>query len=298
MRWASIPLGDAPALRRARRRTRLIRGVLAAALVAATVAAIITARVPAATSAPFVSSGSSGIVVLDLSASVERTTLAATYRSLMRFAGSKGHYGLVLFSDAAYEALPPETPAATFSQVARFFTAIPPAHEGAGIPSVTPSAGVTLQQIAPVYPANPWGTGFSLGTKISAGLELARSIIVAHRETVEPSVWLVSDLGDESSDLQLVVADAKEYEQNGIALHVVGLNPTRKDERFFSRIVGYRGPVSAASQLPSPAGARQRFPVGLAVAAIVLAVLLAANELWSTPLRWGPAKTPGRTASA
>jgi hypothetical protein len=298
LRRASIPLGDAPALRRARNRTRLIRTVLATALVAAAVAAVVTARAPAASSPPFVSSGSNGIIVLDLSASVEKSTLADTYRSLMRLAASKGHYGLVLVSDDAYEALPPETPAAALSQVARFFTPIPPAREGAGVPTVNPSGGVSLNQVQPVYPANPWGGGFSFGTKLSAGLDLARSIILAHRTTVKPSVWLVSDLGDEPSDLQLVAADGKEYVQDGIALNVVGLDPTRSDARFFDRIVGYQGALPAVSPPPPPARARQRFPLGLAIAAVVLAVLLAANELWSSPLRWRPASSPEGPAAA
>jgi hypothetical protein len=36
--------------------------------------------------------------------------------------------------------------------------------------------------------------------------------------------------------------------------------------------------------------ARRGPPIGLGIAGVVLALLLAANELWSSPLRWGSSK--------
>jgi hypothetical protein len=111
-------------------------------------------------------------------------------------------------------------------------------------------------------------------------------------------VWLVSDLHDEPSDRDLVQADAKAYRQDGIALHVVGLNASRADTRFFSRLVGSGEVITPFGPTPPRAGAKQRFPTGLVAAAVVLALLLAANELLSTPLRWRQPTGPGPAAQA
>src|SRR5204862_7929182 len=101
---------------------------------------------------------SAAIVLLDVSASISADTyprIGATLSSLSR---SGGRYGLIVFSDQAYEALPPGTGARDLAPLVRYFT-LPPIHG--------PGAAQT-------FPVNPWQRVFSAGTKISAGLELAR----------------------------------------------------------------------------------------------------------------------------
>ena len=105
--------------------------------------------------------GSDGIVVLDLSASISSDTYAEIGTTLSTLASSGGHYGLVLFSSVAYEALPPGTPARELEPFVRFFRVHSP---GPGF--------------APVFPVNPWTQSFSEGTAISRGLDLAHSIVV------------------------------------------------------------------------------------------------------------------------
>jgi hypothetical protein len=192
----------------------------------------------------------------------------------------------VICSSRAYEALPPNTPARELASVGRFFRAQPAAPG-------TPAAGGRPY----FYPPNPWAAAFSFGTSISTGLNLARSIIVAEHLT-RSSVWLMSDLADEPNDRPLAAATARSYIPLGIRLHVIGLNPLPADAQFFERLLGPRGSLIEA-QLPTGVrlGASSRFPTGLVVVAALLAVLLAVNELISTPLRWaGPAPAEAETA--
>lgn len=287
----SVPLGDAPALRRVRKRSRLTRCVLAVALLATLVAAFLSSEAPAQTSTPSLSGSSKGVIVLDLSASVEMSTLEGMYHYLMRFADSHGRYGLVLFSDQAYEALPPETPASALKQFAHFFNEVPQ-------PAAQQSGGAKGAPLSPTFPTNPWAYGFTFGTHISYGLDLARVLVVDDAAS-ERDVWLISDLGDDPPDFPLVASEASEYLQDGVTLHVLGLNPTTHDAEFFA---SHFGPSSQGTgALPQPLRPRTghtSFPLGLAIAAGLLALLLAANELLSTPLRFGasPAQPHGAAA--
>ena len=187
----------------------------------------------------------------------------------------RGDYGLVVFSDQAYEALPPATPAAELGPYADFF------RRGA-VGLIQGPSGIPLGVSA--YPPNPWSTGFSLGTQISQGLNLARSLILSYH-LQNRAVLLVSDLGDEASDLPLVTAAAREYAISGIALHLLPLDPLKYDLHFFQKL---NLPGRATTVPPAkPKGPGHRgFPVALAILGALLAALLAVNELWSRPLEW------------
>ena len=239
---------------------------------------------------PLLAFGSSGVIVLDLSPSVEHGTIARMYATLTQLAASKGRFGLVVFSNQAYEALPPNTPAAELSSFARFFHPIglPPAAAAEAM-----AAGVNLRR-APVesgfaiYPVNPWAYAFSFGTTISAGLILARSVLAGSGAS-HPNVWLISDLADGPDDLPVVAETVRQYDRLGIALNVIGLDPSKADGRFFAALVGASGRiVEAKPTAEAPLTTKHGFPLGLAVAAGLLALLLGANELRSTPLSWGP----------
>jgi hypothetical protein len=284
----SIPLGDAAALRPARNRARIVRVALATALAATGIAAFFAARSPSPTAFPILAPGSSGVIVLDLSASVENGTIDKVYAILARLAASKDRFGLVVFSNQAYEALPPNTPAAELAPFAHFFHKIVPTK--ATVAAM--AAGVNLRRAriesGSQYPTNPWASAFSFGTTISNGLVLARSIIL--ESTVKrPTVWLISDLADGPGDLPLVALAARSYKRLGIALNVIGVNASKADRQFFAKLLG---PLPTLIQTkPSPPlhlKTKHPFPVWLAVLAGLLVALLAANELWSTPLRWGP----------
>jgi hypothetical protein len=267
----AIPLADVARLARAARRTTIARALLVALIVALVVATAAAARSPDLRQQTFVPEGSSGIVVLDLSASISTETYQRIGATLGELASGGGRYGLVLYSDVAYEALPPRTPAAELGPFVRYFT-LPPQE--------TPG-------FLPQFPVNPWSTTFSAGTRISSGLALARSVI--RRERLQrPAVLLVSDLDDDPIDVPRLRRLMGEYERGGIPLNVVALNPSPEDERFFRRLLREPDALSFA-RLPServsePTGAT--FPIALAVLAVAAALALAGLELWGARLTW------------
>jgi hypothetical protein len=272
-RRQSIPLADPTPLQPAARRTAIVRVAAAAGLLALAAAAILLGRHPDVHEVRFLPQGSSGIVVLDLSASISSETYSRIGQTLSELSASRGRYGLVVFSDSAYEALPPGSPASALQPMVRFFRLPPQGRPG----------------VAPTFPINPWTDAFSAGTRISTGLELARSILIADR-LARPAVLLISDLDNEPNDLPALTSVALAYRQERISLHVVGLNPSTDDERLFRRFVAGRGSFSQA-RLPGdtePGSSTARFPAALAVVALVLAALLALNELWNARLVWAP----------
>jgi len=269
---ASIPVADLARVRRAGRRTTYVRfglAVLLAALVSA-VAAVATR--PAGRTVLFLPKGSNGIVVLDLSASISSDTYQRIGETLRRLASTNGRYGLVVFSDVAYEALPPGTPARELRPYARFFT-LPPARGG----------------FLPQFPANPWTSSFSGGTRIAAGLGLALRL-VQQDELTHPGVILVSDLDDDPGDLKALASVSLAYRQAHVPVKIVALNAAPDDQDFFGRLLK-RVATFQAGRLPGERAQTYgpRVPGWLLLVTILAAAALAANELWSAELTWGRA---------
>jgi hypothetical protein len=268
---SSIPLADAPALEREARRTLLLRLAVAALAVGAVLLAAAAGRDPDVRRTPFVPVGSSAIVVLDLSASISSDTYERIGNTLAELAAGRGRYGLVLFSDTAYEALPPGTPAAELAPFVRYFTL--PKQDQPGF--------------LPEFPRNPWQDTYSAGTRISTGLELARDVI--RRERLDnPAILLVSDLDDDPIDVPRVRRTLSELEAAGTKVSIVGLNPSPEDERFFRRLLREPGELRFA-RLPTqraeaPSGAA--FPWPLVAASLAAAAALALALLWGARLTW------------
>lgn len=274
MSSTSIPLGDAWLLRHLTTRTRLVRLTLGAAILAIMIAAVLVAGPPSSQIGPLLPAGSDGIVVLDVSASASAVEYSRIHAYLTEIVRSKGRFGLVLFSDSAYEALPPNTPAKEFGTIARYFQ-------------------------GPVFPTNPWAIGFSLGTSISQGLNLASSIIIDNGIR-RRDVWLISDLDDSGTDRPLLNTALRSYTVSGIDLHVLGVDPARADLAPYRRLFGQQGPSVTVKPLPVvPTKSRAYpFPTSLAIVAGILMVILTLNELMSSPLRWGSGWAPELELSA
>ncbi len=268
----AIPLADLGRLGRARRITALIRLAVAAALVVIVVAAAVTSVNAKTPTLRFLPNGSSGIIVLDLSASISTDTFQRIGQTLRELAGTNGRYGLVIFSDVAYEALPPGTPSAELKPYARYFT-LPPTQNG----------------FLPAFPTNPWSNSFSGGTRIGSGLALALQLI-REEHIKHPAVVLVSDLDDDSGDIKQLAGVALAYRQANIPVRVVALNAQSKDEQLFARLLEQAATVEQG-RLPGERAKTTgaRIPPWLAALTIAAAALLAANELWTARLRWGTA---------
>lgn len=279
----SVPLADARDLAPLLRRGRVVRLALAGALVAASLSALALARGLEAREAALIPPGSNGVVVLDVSASISATTYRQIGRVLAEAAEQGGRYGVVLFSDTAYEALPPGTDARELRRFQRFFTPLAPQARRAG--------GTIVTYGDASFPANPWQTSLTAGTRISEGLRLARAVLARDR-VKRPAVVLVSDLATDQSDIPLLAETLIGYIRAGIPLRVVALAASPRDKGFFSAFLRRDGGVVDA---PRP-GVRDSqdawlratvFPRGLVLAAALVLALLAANELWCGRLTWG-----------
>jgi hypothetical protein len=267
----AIPFADVPSLLPLARRTTLVRAAAAVVLVALALAAVLLGRHPDVRESTVLPKRSNGIVVLDLSASISTDTYARIGASLRELTESGGRYGLVVFSDTAYEAIPPGTPSEALRPLLRYFT-LRPVTEG----------------FLPTFPVNPWSNAFSAGTKISTGLELARNVIIDEATAEKPAVLLISDLEDDRSDVPKVTSLALAYRRERIPLDIVALNPSPGDEQLYRRLVRGWGSYTPARLRDerTETASRGSFPLGLAATALAVALLLGAYELWSARLTW------------
>jgi hypothetical protein len=268
---ARIPLAGAGELGGAFRRTRLLRIGLAVALVAVVLVTAAFATRPASQPLRFLPRASNGIVVLDLSASISSDTFNRIGVTLDQLAATNGRYGLVVFSDVAYEALPPGTPSAALRPYARFFKV--PAQSAPGLLAN--------------FPVNPWTSSFSAGTRISAGLGLAFQLI-RQQHIRHPGVILISDLDDDPGDLGNVARSIFAYRHLGYDLRIVALDPAPNDRQRFRELLDNASRIRNA-QLPGDrtASGGAHFPIVLVSLAGLLALLLAANEVYGARLTWG-----------
>jgi hypothetical protein len=208
------------------------------------------------------------MVVLDLSASISSDTFSRIGETLRRLVATGGRYGLVVFSNVAYEALPPGSPSSALRPLIRYFTV--PSQQGA-------------------LPTNPWTLSFSSGTRISAGLDLAHRILLSDH-LPRAHVVLISDLADDPADLQrLNEVASSEYGHGRTPLSVVALNAAPADEAFFARIAGTA--IAQASQAPAkpsppPTIPPSRLPLDVVAAILAALAALAAFGIWSARLRW------------
>lgn len=265
----ALPLAEAPSLAGAARLTLAARVALAALALGAAAALLLVSRNPhTRTLVPLPAHGSA-IVVLDLSASISSDTFSRIGGTLAELSRGGGRLGLVVFSDVAYEALPPGAPASDLAPLVRYFTLPPQKQPG----------------FAPTFPTNPWQATFSGGTRISAGLELAHTLALAGRRP-EPVV-LVSDLDDDPSDLPRLASVLAAYRRDRVPTRIVGLNPSPQDVDLFRRLLGPSAPVVEAPTVAQvPPHEVTAFPWPLVALAAAAAAALALREAWSPRLEW------------
>lgn len=255
-RPTGIPSGEVPRFRKVARRTLFVRVGLGAALVAALVLAFLTARAEDVRQAPLVPSGTTGMLILDLSASVYEGALDVTVAKL---ASTDERTGLVVFSDAAYELLPPGSPSRELQAILRYFR---------------PRADATL-------PPNPW-EDFRGGTRISTGITAARDAL--RRENVtNGSLVLVSDLEilpDEIARLSEAIAQAQ---ADGFEIRIVPLFPTDEKRALVEQLVGKNAFFGEPDTTEGVRTSGERsivppLPWLFVAAAALLVALLALNE--------------------
>jgi hypothetical protein len=283
VRRPALPTVDLAAFTHVARRTSLVRAVLVLGLVGAVGAGALAARQPEVETAGLLRPGSSGVVVLDASASVEGTSRIAEVlpelyvnpnrriRAVLRTLVERDDpVGLVLFSDVGYELLPPETPGRVLAPLLRFFNPVAETQ-----PTAEPGP----------FLLNPWTNSFSGGTLISAGIFQALEMI--DRDGIEnASILLLSDL-DAPDDPQLESV-LRRVRDSGVTLRVVSLSDDRSREQRFTRILGddvfidagrlERSLPSAVAGASIDHGPRHASPMPLILAGALVLLLLGVHE--------------------
>ena len=267
---SAIELADYPALAHAAGRTRLMRVLAATAALGLAAIALVVAPSGSSPSAVLLPHGAEGIVVVDVSASISTDTYARIASTLDRLRRGGGSAGLILFSDTAYQALPPGTPVAELGAFERFFQVSTQTQPG----------------ILPEPPQSPWTDQFSAGTRISTGLSLALAVL-QEEHLRKPVVLLVSDLNDDAGDLESLTSVALAYRHIGVPIRVVGLNPSPDDASFMQRLLPQGGGIVSATLPGEKAGASKTgLPVTFILVAIALALVASAYLAVTERLRW------------
>jgi hypothetical protein len=273
----ALPLADAPALARLARRTAILRWILLGAIAAVAVAAVLTTRDMRVGESAFFSPGSAGVIVLDLSSSTEAAPPEEIELALRRVSKSGRRAGLVLFSDVAYEALPPSAKAAELAPFIRYFH----------VEQVDPNQRYFPSPESPRTRTNPWSS-FRAGTRISSGLRLARQAL---ERSGSQGVVLISDLNDSLFDVPQLTRTLRDYVRAGIRLRVIPLNPSADDRAFWESRVGKSAFIPEPVLTSDPAEHRTArvigaFPWRFVILGALLALILAVNELFGNRLTW------------
>lgn len=263
---SAIPSADIGALAPHARRTRRLRAALAAVLVGLVVGAVLLSRGSDDTPSRLLPPGTSGIVVIDVSRSVDGQTYEPIADVLLQLIALREPVGVIAFSDVAYQLLPPGSPARELRPLLRLFTP-----EQSGVEE------------------SPWSPAFTAGTRISTGLELTRAII-ERQQVGNGAVLLVSDLQTASSDITDMTEAIIAYRRAGIPLRIAALEAQPQNRRLFERLVGKdafadveRSGVSAAATA-APDGGRGPLPRAFLVVGALLLLALAVHERWCSRL--------------
>lgn len=269
-RGGATRLGDLPGLRHPAERTTTVRIALVLALAASLAGAILLAKSAGSGRAALLPQGAkTGVVVIDMSGSVSGVPFERVATVLRDFAAANQAMGLVMFSDTAYELLPPNSPTSTLLEFERFFN------------PQTISGGTTLFEVT------PWDQ-FSAGTRISRGLRMGQQALQRAHVT-HGSLLLISDLNDSSADEEPLVAEALALKKAHIPVRIVPVLASPADTRIFATLFGWNVFVQPSAYRTTATEHVQpiatSWPWALLAVGALLVGLLAANELFNTRLR-------------
>lgn len=272
-RITPVDTPDADAFPAAAWRARILRLVLVGTAVALVVAAASSARSLETRQQGLLPSGTTGVVVVDLSLSIANEDYHAVRRAFRKLIAEDASIGMVVFSDVAYELLPPGTPASALQPILRLL--------------VPPRLG---------SPVNPWTQTFRAGTKISTAVTLAQGML--ERDGVESgSILLVSDLETAPDDVPLLARTLESLRDSSIELRVIGLAPSSDARRIFEGYLQADAFAAPSASSAEPVPESEESSIGLPTALLGLGALLflalAAHERFGGRL----ALTGGRRAS-
>ena len=267
-RRRGIDLHDLRAFVGATWRARILQLVFGGAAVFLVLAAVSSARDLDTAPPGLIPNGSTGMVVVDLSLSIEDEDYHAVRKAFTTLIAENSSIGLVVFSDVPYELLPPGTPASELRPMLRLL--VPP-------------------RLGP--PVNPWSVTFRAGTKVSAALQLARDIL--RRDGIESgSILLVSDLETAPDDVPALSRIVEEIRRSPIELRAFALAPSSDARLIFGGLLQTGGFTLAPdpNEEAEPVDTAIAAPRSLLLVGALLFVVLAAYQRFGSRL----ALTSGR----
>jgi len=258
-----LPYGELANLRGPLRRAIALRVLLALSLVFSFLAALAIAVSRDARPNAVLPAGTSGMIVLDLSGSTGAK--AEVGELIRRIAAADERTGLVVFSDGAYEVLPPGTPGRDLAPMIRFFTPGP--------------GGRTI--------SDPWSSNFAGGTNVLAGIERALASF-RRGQVASGSILLVSDLEFVPEQIARLPALFAQLGRTNVEVRILPVDARPEQERFFARVLGrdtFVNVGSATAVATGSDGDRHVFRIAedgtpwlFVLLGAALLVLLAANE--------------------
>jgi hypothetical protein len=264
-----LPYGEVESLRRPRARATAFRAVLAVGLFVAFVVAVAVAISRDARPSAVLPNGTSGMIVLDLSGSTGAK--AEVGELIRRIAAADERTGLVIFSDGAYEVLPPGTPGRDLVPMIRFFA---PGADGQSI-------------------SDPWSVNFAGGTNVLAGIEQALGSL-EQAEVASGSILLVSDLEFVPEQIARLPGVLAKLEEARVEVRVLPTDARPEQRRFFERVLGDEAfvDIDSATAVATGSGSERNLfrlaedgtPWLFVLLIGALLMLLAANERYSARL--------------
>ena len=214
-RARAIDSRDARSFQGPARRTAVLRIILAGGAIALLAAAVATARSLDPRDRGLLPTGTTGVVVLDVSLSILDDRSGIVRGTLRRLVDADAPVGLVVFSDVPYELLPPGSPSAELRPLIRLLT--PPVEGGNAV--------------------NPWMDTFRAGTRISTALQLAHDMLEGDR-VKDGSILLVSDLETAPDDVPETARVLRAIQREGIQVRLLALGPSSDARALFGGILG------------------------------------------------------------
>jgi len=236
-RTPAVASHDARSFRAAGRRTLALRVLFGGGAVALLAAAVISARALDPRDRGLLPTGTSGVVVMDLSLSILDDQSGVVRRTLEALVEADAPVGVVIFSDVAYELMPPGTPARELQPIIRL---------------LTPTASGKV--------VSPWSDAFRGGTRISTALQLAQDMLEGDK-VKDGSILVVSDLETSPDDVPDTARVLRSIKKSGTPVRLLALGPSSDARTLFGGILGpeafsplAEGPV----RKPEPPEARRR----------------------------------------
>ena len=203
--------------------------------------------------------------MLDLSASISADSYRRVEQAIEGLTKNDQEVGLVVFSDTAYEMLPPGSPSRELRRLLRLFRPVGRSDRPGRLPR------------------EPVGRRLPSRARASRAAFARRGSRSCASDVRKGSILLISDLDSPATDVARLGGEIDDLRRLGIELRVVPISPIKEKQSLFESLVGSgriakTTSASAPVQAPEGVGVRGALPWTFVLVALALIVLLAVNE--------------------